>query len=154
MSNPARDKSSNPQRVSRITLTAQHIAKQNSVTSSHYGFSNATDLLLSLTMSHCNVSSRCFMQRLKPHPQQQFPEMPRKSTAFPKSMSGRFSRFEISFSCLLVLHIDPLHFQKYPGRIHLGFDRWTSPNVISFLGVVVHTAHEGQLQSFILDFIS
>ena len=35
----------------------------------------------------------------------------------------------------------------------MGFDGWTSPNVISFLGVVVHTAEEGQLQSFILVFV-
>jgi hypothetical protein len=44
--------------------------------------------------------------------------------------------------------------KEYPGRIHVGFDGWTSPNVISFLGVVVHIAHEGQLQSFLLDFLA
>jgi hypothetical protein len=44
--------------------------------------------------------------------------------------------------------------KEYPGRIHIGFDGWTSPNVFSFLGVVVHTARKGKLQSFVLDFIS
>ena len=43
--------------------------------------------------------------------------------------------------------------KNYLGRIHLGFDGWTSPNVISFLGVVVHITHKAQLRSFILDFI-
>jgi len=45
------------------------------------------------------------------------------------------------------------YFQKYPGWIHVGFDGWTSPNVFSFLSVVVHTAVEGKLHSFVLDFI-
>ena len=45
------------------------------------------------------------------------------------------------------------HLLEYAGRIHIGFDGWTSPNVISFLGVVIHIAHEGLLQLYLLDFI-
>jgi hypothetical protein len=43
---------------------------------------------------------------------------------------------------------------RMTGRVHIGFDGWTSPNVISFLGVVVHYAHEGKMRSFLLDFIT
>ena len=31
--------------------------------------------------------------------------------------------------------------KDYWGKIHLGFDGWTSPNVISFLGVVIHITY-------------
>ena len=64
------------------------------------------------------------------------------------------------FVCVFILNLYAYtknHFttlKKYLGKIHLGFDGWTSPNVISFLGVVVHLTNEGQLRSFILDFIS
>lgn len=43
--------------------------------------------------------------------------------------------------------------QDYPGRLHLGFDGWTSPNVLSFLGVTVHRVVDGKVVYFILDFI-
>ncbi|THH18736.1 hypothetical protein EUX98_g8907 [Antrodiella citrinella] len=48
--------------------------------------------------------------------------------------------------------------QAHVGRLHLCIDGWTSPNVISFLGVTVHymdtEATEGaQMRSFILDFV-
>ncbi|KLO09606.1 hypothetical protein SCHPADRAFT_811236, partial [Schizopora paradoxa] len=29
-------------------------------------------------------------------------------------------------------------FQAYPGKVHIGLDGWTSPNIISFLGIVVY----------------
>jgi hypothetical protein len=43
--------------------------------------------------------------------------------------------------------------QDYPGRIHIGVDGWTSPNVFSFLGITVHRAVDNQIQAFTLDFI-
>lgn len=36
---------------------------------------------------------------------------------------------------------------------HIGLDGWSSPNAISFLGVVVYFLHEGEMKSIILDFI-
>lgn len=32
-------------------------------------------------------------------------------------------------------------------------DGWTAPNVLSFLGVTVHHVEDGEMKSFILDFI-
>lgn len=47
-----------------------------------------------------------------------------------------------------------LHLQKaYPGKFHVGLDGWTSPNVISFLGVVLYFMREAELTSMILDFV-
>ncbi len=43
--------------------------------------------------------------------------------------------------------------RDYPGRLHLGLDGWTSPNVYSFLGVTVHRVVNGKMAQFILDFI-
>lgn len=43
--------------------------------------------------------------------------------------------------------------QEYPGRLHLGLDGWTSPNVYSFLGVTVHRVVNGKVVTIILDFI-
>jgi hypothetical protein len=43
--------------------------------------------------------------------------------------------------------------QAYPGKLHLCADGWTSPNVISFIGITVHWASEGQIVSLILDFV-
>ncbi len=43
--------------------------------------------------------------------------------------------------------------QDYPGRLNLCLDGWTSPNVISFLGVTVHRVVDGKVVGFILDFI-
>jgi hypothetical protein len=43
--------------------------------------------------------------------------------------------------------------QSYPGRLHLCIDGWTSPNVIAFLGAMVHWVIDGHMQSLILDFI-
>jgi hypothetical protein len=39
------------------------------------------------------------------------------------------------------------------GKLHIGVDGWTSPNVFSFLGITVHQVIEGRIQMFILDFI-
>jgi hypothetical protein len=44
--------------------------------------------------------------------------------------------------------------QSNRGRIHLAVDGWTSPNVISFLGVVVCMATDGRIHTYILDFIN
>lgn len=43
--------------------------------------------------------------------------------------------------------------QSYSGKLHIGVDGWTSPNVFSFLGVVVYMVKEGKIRSHILDFI-
>lgn len=43
--------------------------------------------------------------------------------------------------------------QEYQGKLHLCIDGWTSPQVISFLGVTVHWIREGCIQSVVLDFI-
>ncbi|KDQ09809.1 hypothetical protein BOTBODRAFT_92513, partial [Botryobasidium botryosum FD-172 SS1] len=39
------------------------------------------------------------------------------------------------------------------GKIHVGVDGWSSPNTISFLGIMLHFFHEGRMQKLILDFI-
>ncbi|THH15827.1 hypothetical protein EUX98_g9402 [Antrodiella citrinella] len=43
--------------------------------------------------------------------------------------------------------------QDFPGRLHLGLDGWTLPNVLSFLGVTVHYIEGAQMRTFILDFV-
>lgn len=43
--------------------------------------------------------------------------------------------------------------QAYPGKMHLCADGWTSPNVISFVGLTIHWAGEGQVRSTILDYV-
>lgn len=45
------------------------------------------------------------------------------------------------------------YLQAQQSAIHVSFDGWSSPNVISFLGVVVSFESGGDLRSFILDFI-
>lgn len=60
--------------------------------------------------------------------------------------------FQVSHNIFVPQLVDSS--KNYPGQIHLGFDGWTSLNVISFLRVVIHTACEGLLQSFLLDFIT
>ena len=54
-------------------------------------------------------------------------------------------------SRLLFLHLTRP--QAYPGKLHLCADRWTLPNVISFIGIIVHWVSEGQIVSLILDFV-
>ncbi|TBU29091.1 hypothetical protein BD311DRAFT_662155 [Dichomitus squalens] len=44
-------------------------------------------------------------------------------------------------------------FKNLPGKIHIGVDGWTSPNIISFLGVTAHWHEEGQICYIILDFV-
>ena len=41
----------------------------------------------------------------------------------------------------------------HPGKLHICADGWTSPNVISFVGLTLHWVGEGQIQSTILDFV-
>jgi hypothetical protein len=53
----------------------------------------------------------------------------------------------------LLLHLRLTRPQAYPGKLHLCADGWTSPNVISFIGITVHWASEGQIMSLILDFV-
>lgn len=43
--------------------------------------------------------------------------------------------------------------QAYPGKFHVGLDGWTSPNVISFLGIVLYFVRDSQTTSMILDFV-
>ena len=45
------------------------------------------------------------------------------------------------------------HLQSVKQRLHLLLDGWTSPNVISFLGVTVTYFEKGEIHSFILDFV-
>ena len=43
--------------------------------------------------------------------------------------------------------------QNLPGAVHICLDGWTSPNVISFLGVTAHWHERGEINHIILDFI-
>ncbi len=43
--------------------------------------------------------------------------------------------------------------QQLKCAIHIAFDGWTAPNVLSFLGVVVSFEHQGALISLLLDFV-
>ncbi len=45
------------------------------------------------------------------------------------------------------------YLQRQPGAIHVAFDGWTTPNVISYLGVVVSFEEKGELQSLLLGYI-
>ncbi len=45
------------------------------------------------------------------------------------------------------------YLQGQRSAIHVMFDGWTSPNVISFLGVVVCFEEKGELQSLLLDYV-
>ena len=40
-----------------------------------------------------------------------------------------------------------------PGKIHVVADGWTSPNVISFIGVVVQFVDEGRIHTLTLDYV-
>ncbi|KAI0363104.1 hypothetical protein BV20DRAFT_958990, partial [Pilatotrama ljubarskyi] len=40
-----------------------------------------------------------------------------------------------------------------PGRVHICIDGWTSPNVLSFLGITAHWHEHGKLRHIILDFV-
>ncbi|KAL1945891.1 hypothetical protein VTO73DRAFT_1893 [Trametes versicolor] len=40
-----------------------------------------------------------------------------------------------------------------PCKIHICVDGWTSPNIMSFLGVTAHWHHDGEIEHIILDFI-
>jgi hypothetical protein len=46
-----------------------------------------------------------------------------------------------------------LHLQSVKHRLHIGLDGWTSPNVISFLGVTVQYFDKGDICAFVLDFV-
>jgi hypothetical protein len=41
----------------------------------------------------------------------------------------------------------------YNGKLHLCADGWTSPNVISFVGLTVHWAGSDGIRSTTLDFV-
>jgi hypothetical protein len=58
--------------------------------------------------------------------------------------------------CALIFHFDLalISSQTYLGKLHLCADGWTSPNVISFIGLTVHWAGtDGNIGSTILDFV-
>ena len=40
-----------------------------------------------------------------------------------------------------------------PGKIHICVNGWTSPNVISYLGINMHWHENGKIKHIILDFI-
>jgi hypothetical protein len=46
-----------------------------------------------------------------------------------------------------------LHLQSVKHRLHIALDGWTSPNVISFLGVTVQYFDKGDICAFVLDFV-
>ena len=46
-----------------------------------------------------------------------------------------------------------LHLQSVKNRLHIALDGWTSPNVYSFLGVTVQYFENGDVCSFVLDFV-
>ncbi|KAF5317564.1 hypothetical protein D9619_013219 [Psilocybe cf. subviscida] len=39
------------------------------------------------------------------------------------------------------------------GKLHISVDGWTTPNVIAFIGVIVHYVLNGKLESLLLDFV-
>jgi hypothetical protein len=43
--------------------------------------------------------------------------------------------------------------QKYAGHLHICVDGWTSPQVISFLGITITFIQDGKIESIILDFV-
>ncbi len=43
--------------------------------------------------------------------------------------------------------------QAYPGKVHIGLDGWTSPNVFSYLGLVIYMLRDEELVSLVLDFV-
>lgn len=46
-----------------------------------------------------------------------------------------------------------LHLQSIKHRLHITLDGWTSPNVISFLGVTIQYFENGNIHAFVLDFV-
>ncbi|KAL1940908.1 hypothetical protein VTO73DRAFT_7544 [Trametes versicolor] len=67
------------------------------------------------------------------------------------------SRWTISRDIRL-LHVDArtrvvIYLLALGGKIHLCVDGWTSPNVISFLGITAHWVLDGRVRHIILDFI-
>ena len=90
------------QRALQTMHMVQCTARLNSTTLSHCGSSNATDPSPSSMTSHYNGYCECFTQRWKPHLWQWSPKTSKKSMAFWKSKSGRFSRFKYFFSFELV----------------------------------------------------
>ena len=46
-----------------------------------------------------------------------------------------------------------LHLQSVKHKVHIALDGWTSPNVISFLGVTVQYFDKGGICAFVLDFV-
>ena len=45
------------------------------------------------------------------------------------------------------------YLQGQTAALHIVFDGWTAPNVLSFLGVVVAFEENGRLRSIVLDYI-
>jgi hypothetical protein len=62
-------------------------------------------------------------------------------------------------SMLQVCHVHHYHHfltkhpQAYPDKVHICLDGWTSPQVIAFIGTMVHWVVNSCMQSLILDFI-
>ena len=63
---------------------------------------------------------------------------------------GKFLQVGLSFNISLLFSNVV---QSFSGKLHIGVDGWTSPNVFAFLGILVHGEKEGKLFSLILDFI-
>ncbi len=44
-------------------------------------------------------------------------------------------------------------FKVYPGKLHIGLDRWMALNINSFLGLVVYLIHDVKMFLFVFNFV-
>ncbi|KIJ42622.1 hypothetical protein M422DRAFT_147370, partial [Sphaerobolus stellatus SS14] len=67
------------------------------------------------------------------------------------------SRFMVARDVDEIFTTTKAHVKQYlidmDGKVHVVVDGWTAPQVISFLGITVQFVKNGQIRSFILDFI-
>ncbi|OJT06793.1 hypothetical protein TRAPUB_2358 [Trametes pubescens] len=68
------------------------------------------------------------------------------------------SRFTVSRDIQMIVEdsrdrVKELLTNDIKNKVHLCVDGWTSPNVISFLGITAHWYQDGEIQHIILDFI-
>ena len=61
-----------------------------------------------------------------------------------RDISDMYERSRVVIAC---------HLQSVKQRLHLLLDGWTSPNMISFLGVNVTYFEDGKIHGFVLDFV-
>ncbi|KIJ39995.1 hypothetical protein M422DRAFT_174391 [Sphaerobolus stellatus SS14] len=67
------------------------------------------------------------------------------------------SRFMVARDVDEIFTTMKAHVKQYlidmDGKVHVVVDGWTAPQVISFLGITVQFVKNGQIRSFILNFI-